>query len=112
MSASDNKYLLDGTSKTPIPLWKRKMIDDTGSIIPIESYLARKNSYGKNNLKRIGHEDNIVIMISHSYISMYMVEGDAFYRLITHLDPCVKKTKRPKIPQLMVPGLFQIQMKI
>ena len=110
MSVRDNKSLLDGSSKTPITLWKRKMADDTGSIIPIESYLVRKNSYGENHLKQIGHEDNIVIMISHSYISMYMVEGDAFYRLITHLDPCVKKIKRPKIPQIMVPGLLQLHM--
>ena len=73
VSARDITYSYNERIKMELTLFNSKIPDYTVSISPMIRLLVRKHSHSPNHPIQLKHEDNIVMMMSQSYTSMYMV---------------------------------------
>ena len=49
------------------------------------------------------HEDHLVMRMEHSYKPMFLAEGKAFRRMVTHLDPYILPITRYKFTITLIP---------
>ena len=88
--SGDDASSLDGSVENTLPLSRQKMPNDESSCTSaIDNYFVWKRSYDPNNPHQREHEDNLVTMLEHAYTPLSLVEGDAFRRMVTHLDPSI-----------------------
>ena len=68
----------------------------------MENYFVRIKGYGPNNPHHMDHEDHLVIIMSHAYTPLLLVEGEEFHRMVTHLDPYIQPITRYKFKRTLI----------
>ena len=71
------------------------------------NYFVRKRSYGPNNPHQREHEDIPLMMVVHDYTPISLVEGGAFRRMVTRLDPSIGPLTRSKLTRVLIPHQIQ-----
>ena len=88
--AGNDASSLDVSVETPLPLSRWKMTNyESSCTSTMAKYFVCKWSYGPNHPHQIEHEYHLVIMMAHAYTPLSLVEGGAFFRMVTHLDPSI-----------------------
>ena len=49
------------------------------------------------------HEDHLVVMMAHSYTPLLLLEGGAFCRMVTHIDPYILPITWSKFTSTVIP---------
>ena len=49
------------------------------------------------------HEDHLVVMMAHAYTHLSLVEGEAFRRMVTHIDPPLQPITMSKLTSTLIP---------
>ena len=63
----------------------------------------REEIYGPNHPHQKEHEDHLVMMMAHAYTHMLLVEGEAFRRMVAHLDPYIQPITKYKFTRKLIP---------
>ena len=86
------------------PLSRQKIPNDESSCtITMENCFCKEFFYDPNHPHKIYHEDHLVTMMPHAYTPLYMVEGEGFRRMVTHLDPYIRPITRSKLTRTLIP---------
>ena len=68
----------------------------------MENHSVRK-SYSPNHPHQMEHEDHLVMMMTHAYTNILLVEGGAFRIMVTHLDISIRPISRSKFAKNLIP---------
>ena len=49
------------------------------------------------------HDYHLAMMMAHAYTPMSLLEGEAFCRMVTHLDPSIRPITRSKLTRTLNP---------
>ena len=67
------------------------------------NYFVRKNSYVPNHLHKMDHKDHLVMIMSHAYTPLSLVEGEALHRMVTRIHPYIQPINRSRFTRSLFP---------
>ena len=105
MVAGDNAYYLEGSVETPLSRHKMPTYESSCTSA-MANYFIRKKIYGTNHPHQMEHEDQLVMMMSHAYTTLSLVEGESFRRMVTNLDPSIRPITRSKFTRTLITQKF------
>ena len=85
------------------PLYHIRKLEMISHLAQVQwKIILQEKSYGPNHPNQMEHEDHLVMMLSHSYTPMLMVEGRALCSMSPHLDTQNLPITRSKLTNSLI----------